>query len=66
MRISLDELACRFAGVWPIVRNAFLLRVTVDGCQLTVFSTGRTIVSGTDYVSTARTMHARYVGHAAS
>jgi adenylyltransferase/sulfurtransferase len=61
-QISLDELAERLAGVGPIVRNAFLLRVTVDGCLLTVFPDGRTIVGGTDDVSTARSLHARYVG----
>lgn len=61
-QISLDDLAQRLAGAGPIVRNAFLLRVTVDGCQLTVFPDGRTIVSGTDDVAAARTLHARYVG----
>jgi adenylyltransferase/sulfurtransferase len=29
---------------------------------LTVFQDGRTIVSGTDDISIARTMHARYIG----
>jgi molybdopterin-synthase adenylyltransferase len=62
MQISLDELAARLAGVGPIVRNSFLLRVTVDGCQLTVFPDGRTIVSGTDDVAVARSLQAKYVG----
>jgi hypothetical protein len=41
-----DALAARLAGVVLVVRNSFLLRFTVDGCQLTVFPDGRTIVGG--------------------
>ncbi len=61
-QISLDELAARLAGVGTVVRNPFLLRFTIGGCQLTVFPDGRTIVSGTDDVAIARSLHARYVG----
>jgi adenylyltransferase/sulfurtransferase len=61
-QISLDDLAKRLAGVGHVVRNPFLLRLTVDGCQLTVFPDGRTIVGGTSDVVVARSMHARYVG----
>jgi molybdopterin-synthase adenylyltransferase len=61
-RISFDELAGRLAGVGRVERNSFLLRLTVDGYVLTVFPDGRTIVSGTDDIATARTVHARYIG----
>ena len=60
--MSLDQLAARLAGVGPVVRNQFLLRLTVDDCQLTVFPDGRTIVSGTDDVAAARTLQAHYIG----
>jgi len=60
--VSLEELAGRLAGVGRVERNAFLLRLAVDGYLLTVFPDGRTIVGGTDDVATARTVHARYVG----
>ena len=60
--LSLDELAGRLAGVGRVERNAFLLRLAVDGYVLTVFPDGRTIVGGTDDIATARTVHARYVG----
>ncbi len=60
--VSLEELAARLAGVGRVERNAFLLRLAVDGYVLTVFPDGRTIVGGTDDVATARTVHARYVG----
>jgi adenylyltransferase/sulfurtransferase len=61
-RASLDEIASRLAGVGSIQRNAFLLRLTLDGYVLTVFPDGRTIVSGTNDIATARTLHARYIG----
>lgn len=60
--VSLEELATRLSGVGRVERNQFLLRLSVDGYVLTVFPDGRTIVAGTDDVSTARTVHARYVG----
>jgi adenylyltransferase/sulfurtransferase len=60
--LSLDTLAARLAGVGPISHNAFLLRLSVDDCVLTVFPDGRTIVSGTDDLAAARTLHARYIG----
>ncbi len=59
---SLDDLAVRLAGVGRIQQNAFLLRLAVDGYVLTVFPDGRTIVSGTDDIATARSLHARYIG----
>jgi adenylyltransferase/sulfurtransferase len=60
--MSLENLAARLNGVGPVQRNAFLLRLTVDGYVLTVFPDGRTIVSGTDDIATARSVHARYIG----
>jgi molybdopterin-synthase adenylyltransferase len=61
-RLSLEELAVRLEGVGAIVRNKFLLRLTVGEHQLTIFPDGRTIVGGTDDVATARSLQARYVG----
>jgi adenylyltransferase/sulfurtransferase len=60
--VSLEDLATRLAGIGQIQRNAFLLRLAVNGYVLTVFPDGRTIVSGTDDIATARTVHARYIG----
>jgi adenylyltransferase/sulfurtransferase len=60
--ISLENLATRLAGVGRLERNAYLLRLAVDGYVLTVFPDGRTIVGGTNDFATARTVHARYVG----
>ena len=61
-KLSLDLLAERLHGVGQIQQNPFLLRFSVDGYVLTVFPDGRTIVSGTADIATARTLHARYIG----
>jgi molybdopterin-synthase adenylyltransferase len=61
-KISLDALADRLAGIGQLQRNPFLLRLAVDEYVVTVFADGRTIVSGTNDISTARSVHARYIG----
>ena len=45
-----------------MLRNKFLLRITIGEHQLTVFPDGRTIVGGTDDVAVARSLQAKYVG----
>jgi adenylyltransferase/sulfurtransferase len=62
MGLSLDQLAHRLAGVGRLTRNAFLLRLTVEPYELTIFPDGRAIVSGTDDVAAARAIYAKYVG----
>jgi len=61
--ISLDELAQKLAGMGQITRNQFLLRLKVEGFELTIFSDARAIISGTDDITTARTIYAKYVGN---
>jgi adenylyltransferase/sulfurtransferase len=60
--VSLDELAQRFQGVGRITQNQFLLRLTVDAYELTIFADGRAIIGGTNDVATARSLYAKYVG----
>jgi len=60
--ISLDELASRLAGVGRLTRNQYLLRLQVEGYELTVFPDARAIISGTADVATARAVYAKYVG----
>lgn len=60
--ISFDEIARRLAGIGEVVRNPYLLRVSVDEYILTLFQDGRMIISGTDDVSVARSLHAKYIG----
>jgi molybdopterin/thiamine biosynthesis adenylyltransferase len=60
--ISLESLADKLAGVGRVTRNAYLLRLAVGEYLLTIFPDGRAIIGGTDDVSVARTVYAKYVG----
>jgi molybdopterin/thiamine biosynthesis adenylyltransferase len=60
--LDLAVLAERLAQVGPVSLNQYLLRLDVEGCQLTVFPDGRAIVRGTDDPVQARALYARYVG----
>ena len=61
--ISLDELARRLEGVGQLTRNQFLLQLNVEACELTIFPDGRAIIAGTDDITTARALYAKYVGN---
>jgi adenylyltransferase/sulfurtransferase len=61
--VDMQALAHKLEGVGRVTVNPFLLRLEVDGYQLTVFADGRTIVGGTDDPAVARTVHAKYVGN---
>lgn len=62
--ISLSDLAIKLRGTGEVSQNAFLLRLTLpaDEAQLTIFPDGRAIIKGTDDVTVARSLYARYVG----
>lgn len=63
IRLSLEALAEKLSGVGRVTRNPFLLRLAVDDYLLTVFPDGRAIIGGTDDISVARTLYARYIGN---
>jgi adenylyltransferase/sulfurtransferase len=60
--ISLDELAARLKNLGELTCNPYLLRLKVEGYELTIFGDGRAIISGTDDVAIARAVYAKYVG----
>ncbi len=60
--VDLDTLAERLRPVGEVATNGFLLRLRVDGHELTVFPDGRAIVKGTDDPAVARSLYARYIG----
>jgi molybdopterin-synthase adenylyltransferase len=60
--IALDQLAEKLRDVGRVSFNRFLLRVELDAYTLTIFRDGRTIVSGTDDIAKARSIHAQVVG----
>ncbi len=60
--LDLAALAERLAPIGEVASNGFLLRLRVDGYEVTVFPDARAIIKGTDDPATARTVYARYVG----
>lgn len=60
--IDLPALERRLAGVGRVNRNEYLLRLDVDGFEVTVFPDGRAIIRGTDDPARARAVYAKFVG----
>lgn len=60
--MDLEKLAEKLAGFGRVIVNRFLVKLELDRYTLTVFRDGRTIVSGTNDVAEARSLHARYIG----
>lgn len=61
-QLDLASLAGRLSDAGLVSANEYLLRLSVEGMQLTVFADGRTIVKGTGDPARARALFARYVG----
>lgn len=60
--LNLAALAERLRGAGEVESNGFLLRLRVEGYEITIFPDARAIIKGTDDTAVARTMYARYVG----
>ncbi len=60
--LSLESLENKLKGIGQVTRNNYLLRLKVDAFTLTVFPDGRAIVNGTEDISEAKTLYARYIG----
>jgi molybdopterin/thiamine biosynthesis adenylyltransferase len=60
--LDLPNLAERLKNLGEVKQNEYLLRLNVDEYELTVFRDARAIVRGTDNISTARSVYAKYVG----
>lgn len=61
-QIDLPNLSEKLKNLGEIKLNEYLLRLTIDGYELTVFRDGRAIIRGTDDISTARVIYAKYIG----
>ena len=62
-KIDLVALAKRLDPLGQTTSNPFMVRFSAEEYQLTIFTDGRTIVSGTEDPAIARTVHAKYVGN---
>jgi molybdopterin-synthase adenylyltransferase len=60
--LDLSSLAANLSAVSEVKQNEYLVRFAANGHEITVFRDGRAIVKGTDDISEARTLYARYVG----
>jgi adenylyltransferase/sulfurtransferase len=60
--LDLSSLAKRLGTSGPVTVNDYLLRLDVEGVQLTVFADGRAIIKGTDDAVRARALYSRFVG----
>jgi adenylyltransferase/sulfurtransferase len=60
--VDLDDLAQRLRPAGEVKVNPYLVRLRTGDYELTIFADARAIVRGTDDVTTARSLYARYVG----
>ena len=62
VEIDLGALAARLSSLAEVKQNEYLVRFAADGNEMTVFSDGRAIINGTDDISAARSLYARFIG----
>ncbi len=60
--IDLKSLADKLKPLGELKHNEYLVRLKIDNIELTVFKDSRAIIRGTDEVSIARSIYAKYVG----
>ena len=61
-KLNLTALSERLRPLGEVKVNEYLLRCRIGEFELTVFQDARSIIRGTDDLSTARSLYARYVG----
>jgi len=62
-RIDLAALASKLQDLGDVKQNEYLVRFTTGENEVTVFQDARAIIKGTDDVSAARSIYARFVGY---
>jgi molybdopterin/thiamine biosynthesis adenylyltransferase len=62
IEIDLAGFAEKISNMPGVKWNEYLVRFSVNGNEITLFSDGRAIVKGTDDISAARSLYSRYVG----
>ena len=62
-RVDLPRLAERLRPAGEVQINPYLIRLRAGEYELTVFEDARAIIRGTDDISTARSLYAKYVGN---
>lgn len=62
-RVDFKSLAERLRPNGDVKFNDYLLRFRTGEFELTVFQDARSIIRGTDQISTARSLYAKYIGN---
>jgi adenylyltransferase/sulfurtransferase len=62
LQLDLVALGRRLEPAGKVTASPYLVRLAVDGMELTVFADGRALVKGTGDQAVARSFYARYVG----
>ncbi|MGI8640009.1 MAG: ThiF family adenylyltransferase [Pyrinomonadaceae bacterium] len=60
--LDLEKLADKLKNVAEVKQNEYLVRLTVEGFELTIFRDARAIIRGTDDETKARSIYAKYIG----
>jgi adenylyltransferase/sulfurtransferase len=63
VRVDLNQLSERLAPAGEVKVNDYLLRFRTGEFELTIFQDARSIIRGTDDISTARSLYAKFVGN---
>jgi molybdopterin/thiamine biosynthesis adenylyltransferase len=61
-QIDLSSLAAKLENLGAVKQNEYLLRLNIEDYELTVFRDGRAIIRGTDDISQARSIYAKFIG----
>ena len=61
--LDLEKLESELGQLGKVNRNPFLLRAHIEEFQLTLFPDARAIITGTEDISVAKTVYAKYVGN---
>jgi adenylyltransferase/sulfurtransferase len=61
-KIDLPTLAEKLKNLGEIKQNEYLVRFAVDDFEVTVFQDARAIIKGTDDLTVARSVYAKYIG----
>ena len=63
VKVDFKSLADRLGSSGDVKFNEYLLRFRTGEFELTVFPDARSIIRGTDEITTARSLYARYIGN---
>ncbi len=62
-QLDLEKIEGELSKLGQVTRNPFLLRAVIEDFQITLFPDARAIITGTEEISVAKTVYAKYVGN---